>query len=568
MTTRPALHRRLTVRVVFFLTLALLPLGAIGILINQQLYEETRENAEQSLLALTEQAVSGESNLIVQTFGAAATLGDVISGFGDDIEGCRNLVREFMEQNARYQFAGFIDVDGLSRCSSASSEIDFGGPELEALLADPKSTVTVSSEGQVSAQNVLIVTQPRFQSGNLMGFASISLELDAVGAAFDFLGDAAPLALMTVNASGELLSTEQDRGTAEQYLPTDFLLDEMARNWTSTFVAVGANGETYLYSVVPIRPNVIYALGVWPESMNAGRPTGPLLNATLPLLMWVASLLVAWFVIDRFVLRGIRLLNSDMKRFATKRALPDDARSKASSDEFERLQGQFRTMAEDILLDQAELENRVHEKSILLKEVHHRVKNNLQIVSSIMNMQIRKATADETRVALRQIQDRIMGLSSVHRTLYQSENLNQVDASELIERLIEQTLTIGSARGIDRRVRTQLDSVILYPDQAVPLAMLVSEVLTNAMKYADSDEPDVEIVLSMEEDRLASLVISNSRSLSDPTDPAAGSDLGQQLIQAFAIQLGGRLETDSNGERYIMRTTFQVEDFSKDAIDY
>lgn len=236
------------------------------------------------------------------------------------------------------------------------------------------------------------------------------------------------------------------------------------------------------------------------------------------------------------------------------------------------LETAFLGMAEDLLHDEAQQEARLREKSILLKEVHHRVKNNLQIISSIMNMQIRRADVPETKRALSQVQDRIMGLSGVHRTLYQATNLTQINAAHLIEQIVEQSRAIGGAGDAAVHTKMKLDPVIIYPDQAVPLSMLVAEALTNAMKYIGAVEdraPELSVTLSLDGGEVAYLSISNTRGSSafnEKNVPSTG--LGQQLISAFAAQLNGQLEIVEEPSRYEVKVTFKVEEFKEEPVDY
>ena len=83
----------------------------------------------------------------------------------------------------------------------------------------------------------------------------------------------------------------------------------------------------------------------------------------------------------------------------------------------------FLSMAEGILQDEAELEDALREKSLLIREVHHRVKNNLQLIASIMNMQIRRSRNSETTSVVRRLQDRVLGLARVHRQMYEAQTL-------------------------------------------------------------------------------------------------------------------------------------------------
>jgi two-component sensor histidine kinase len=534
-----ALRRRLTTRVLLFLTLAMVPLGIIGVHQNQRLNTEVVRGSELSLLALTGRSASGEREVIQRTFGTAQSLSEIIDWVRAEPGRCTGYLNGVKGTDARFAFVGFIEPDLSVTCSTAGRALDLtqeldpaGLAAMADLMANPRESIEVNPLGPVSGQSVMILNYPRFLGAAFQGYVTISLPLDAVGGSVDFLGNAGPI------------------------------LTSLAQGRSRTFIDTSADGQRLAYAAVPLVPDVIYALGVWPADMLVrNTPWTPVANAVMPLVMWLASLSVAWFAIDRFVVSRINNLAGAMRDFSHHRRLPTDLDLSDVSSEMADLEQSFRRLAEDVLHEEAEQENRLREKSVLLKEVHHRVKNNLQIISSIMNMQIRKASAPETKRALAQVQDRIMGLSGVHRTLYQAENLTQVNAATLIERIIEQSQAIGSRNGVAVRFDLALDPVTVFPDQAVPLSMLVSEAVTNAMKYVDSAEPLIRVRLSVSADRHARLCIENRIAPAPSTESTEETGLGRQLIRAFAAQLNGTLTVSDGDGRYLLDLAFEVEPF-------
>ncbi|WP_224825079.1 sensor histidine kinase [Cognatishimia sp. MH4019] len=576
MTERVAAHQRLTTRVLFFLTLALVPLGVIGVVQNQRLGMEAELRSDLSLRALTETAASGERQLIQRAFGATQALANSIESVLDDPEVCQNFLKRFLRSDEKFAFVGFIEPDGSSVCSTADMALDYSEEEsFQKLLAEPKPTVDVLLDDPTTEMSVLTLTQPVFNGTGLKGFMLGALPLRDVVESEDFLGEANPVTLVTFNHEGTLLSSESGRLQAERKLPSSFALSELAHGESRTFTDTHMDGDELAYAVIPIVPDVVYALSSWNTDETYNDPDAAAwLNIALPFVMWLSSLLVAWFVIDRFVIARVTRLNKAMRRFSQERTVPEFGQNRGAPAELLMIEDGFRSLAEDLIQDEAEQEHRLREKSILLKEVHHRVKNNLQIISSIMNMQIRKARSPETKYALGQVQDRIMGLSGVHRTLYQAETLTQISAAKLIEQIVEQSQAIGTRD--DRKVTLNLDlePVIVFPDQAVPLAMLVSEALTNATKYlgaAEGETAHLSVHLSLSEEETARLFIENTRNPNTvaaeaPDDLSTG--LGQQLIRAFATQLNGEIEVHETPTSYAIETRFRVEDFRDEVVDY
>ena len=212
----------------------------------------------------------------------------------------------------------------------------------------------------------------------------------------------------------------------------------------------------------------------------------------------------------------------------------------------------FERMMESVLHDEAELEDMVHQKEVLLREVHHRVKNNLQLIASIINMQIRKARNPETKALLKGLQDRVMSLATIHRELYQTTGLTDIRVDELLQSIVTQILRMAGKPGEPLAVETDLEDIRLTPDQAVPLSLLVTEALTNALKYASAlpgKQPKLRVRLYRIGDSRAGIEISNSALQSGPKPDAMldgvedGSGLGDALMRAFAGQLGDIAES-------------------------
>nr|WP_256500152.1 sensor histidine kinase [Limimaricola litoreus] len=229
-------------------------------------------------------------------------------------------------------------------------------------------------------------------------------------------------------------------------------------------------------------------------------------------------------------------------------------------------------MAGNILQDEARLEDQLRERGILLKEVHHRVKNNLQLISSIMSMQMRRTPDATTREILSRLQDRVLGLATIHRTLYESQDVGRVNAARLLREIVAQQ-GAASAPGSKLSTRLDLEDLELLPDQAVPLSLLTSEALANALSNVAPDETGeawVAVSLRREAEDMVRLEIANSTAAETPRDAGAARSqgLGTNLIQAFAAQLGGPSETSHELGVYRLSTRFRVREMQYDPQDY
>ena len=253
-----------------------------------------------------------------------------------------------------------------------------------------------------------------------------------------------------------------------------------------------------------------------------------------------------------------------MRRFAIgARSVPPPVLTDAPA-EIEDMSQTFHNMARILIRDEEAMEASVNEKTVLLKEVHHRVKNNLQLIASIINMQIRVIDHDDAKRVLRSVQDRVASLATIYRNLYQAEHLDSVQADLLIRDIINQMANASVGPGAGLRIDTRLEPLVLMPDQAVPLTLLATEAFTNALKYSGASDPSAQpwVRVSLRADGPKSAVLEVENSVAKTTE-AEGTGLGSQLIEAFATQLGGSAEQETSGDRFLLRLRFKVERVNK-----
>lgn len=216
-------------------------------------------------------------------------------------------------------------------------------------------------------------------------------------------------------------------------------------------------------------------------AFDVARPSPALLLAiVLPLLMWLAALLTGWFAVHRLVagpLDSIQRLMADYGQSS------DPARTRLrfgdrdhGSNEINALAASFDAMADQIDRHSRDLAGALVEQQRLTREVHHRVKNNLQIISSLMSLQARDAVSPEILQTFAVIRSRIAALTHVHRWMYDDATSSGVDLRSLIGELcagLEASLVSPDHPAVTVACRT--DAIIIHPDVAVPVAFLLTE---------------------------------------------------------------------------------------------
>ncbi len=564
------LLRGLAFRVLFFLSLAMLPIGLIAISQTQQIAGQNRINAELSLIAITEQAASAEAQILREAFGAADALRSIAKLRRNDLEECSRFFRAYQADNPYFSLVGFIPTDGLMVCSSAEAPFDFSeNSDFIEAMANPAPRIQSIQDGAVTRRSVTVVTTPVFEDEELIGFVAISIPFSAFEAIREPVLSLTPTALMTFNKAGKVITSERGLDASPQELPADIALAVFTHEESAVFEAKNKSGVSRVYAIQPIVRDVVFAVSVWPTDAPFLNPSIiTRLGALIPIAMWAASLVVAFWALNRLAIRHIRKLVRQMRRFALNRSLPREALGAGVPSELVEMEAAFVGMAESILRDEASLEDSLREKNILLKEVHHRVKNNLQLISSIMNMQIRQAKTKDASLVLRRLQERILSLATVHKNLYQNDNLVRVDAAVLLHEVVNQLLSVGLAPGSNVNVVQEYAEISIDADDAAPLTLLVSEALTNALKHIMQDstaKAEIAVTLEPQSDDHAKLTVRNTKG---NTPDVEGTGLGSRLIHAFSRQLNGQTEIAETAYDYTLEIVFPVPQVSKQVYDY
>jgi len=566
------LRDRLGYRLAAAMAVVLLPLTVISVVKSIALLDESRARSEAALMGETMRAASGELRLIQEARGAATALAKAIWPLVGDTERCSQLLRGLRQDETQYSLIAFVPLDGISLCNSEGHPFDFSDdPLFRRASREIETSFAVKPVGLVTHGSVLVIGHPVLDEfGRYQGFITLSLPHSGLRVAQDSgEDDNLPLTMITFDPSGTVLTASRQMDDLAGALPGNRPLFTLTGAQAQSFSARSQAGRAAVFSVVPLVPGELFALGSWPpQGAGSGAGTFGSVPVLFPALMWVASLLVAWLAVEQLVLRHIRKLSRSLTSFADGSRVVGDIDVRAAPAEIREMAEAYESMTETILHDEAELEDMVHQKEVLLREVHHRVKNNLQLIASIMNMQMRRTRSPEAKVLMKGLQDRIMSLATIHRELYQTAGLSDVHSDELLAKIVRQITNMADRP--DRRfvTKTELADIRMTPDQAVPLALLVSEAVTNALKYAggtDGGPAELWILLTRTSEKRAELRIGNTvaqiRPPSAPDDDDEGQErvgLGTQLVGAFAMQLGGTVERLRTDTRYELVVSYEI----------
>ena len=210
--------------------------------------------------------------------------------------------------------------------------------------------------------------------------------------------------------------------------------------------------------------------------------------------------------------------------------------------------GYYDRLEARVRLRTVELEASNALKENLLREIHHRVKNNLQITSSLMNIQKRKLTSEEAITAIEDSQARIMAIALTHQKIYQDKDSKAVNLCEYLNDLLEHEKKISSS--FSYKIDCPVISVDL--DHAVPLALIISELVTNAVKHAYPDTEEYnELLVDVERlnaEEVSLTILDNGQGLPEDFDIGTAEGIGFEIIRALCRQISAKLTYESNNK--------------------
>lgn len=211
-----------------------------------------------------------------------------------------------------------------------------------------------------------------------------------------------------------------------------------------------------------------------------------------------------------------------------------------------------------VLMDNnAQLEVLVGEKEVLLKEIHHRVKNNLQVITSLLSLQSNFIEDEKTKGLFRYSQYRINSMAMIHEMLYKSQNLSKINFDSYATKLIEEL--IMSMKGKDHNIefKSNIPEINLNIDTAIPLGLLINEIITNSLKYGIRKDLRPELHLNIKrakQNNYIMLIGDNGSGFDENINFINTNSLGLTLIHKLTTQLQGSIEMDSkrSGTNYII----------------
>jgi PAS domain S-box-containing protein len=196
----------------------------------------------------------------------------------------------------------------------------------------------------------------------------------------------------------------------------------------------------------------------------------------------------------------------------------------------------------DKLVTEKKLLHTIYEKETLIKEIHHRVKNNLQLISSIIYLKLTSVEDSDIRSFLEDTRQKIRSIALIHERLLQTENLDKVEVSDYLGKLIQDLKVTYFRDGHVLNIDTDFDKEMMTLDMAIICGLIVNELLTNAIKHAFPANRPGTINIQLKNNNGFKLVVQDDGvGLPEDVEPGNSTSFGMQLIDVFVKQLNGKL---------------------------
>ncbi len=562
---RPITTGSLTQRLVILFTFILLVPTVLNVFLAWDAFSENTKRAKLSVRQFAVLAATYERRFFDDTRRILQRLANEQAVRNQEADRCTRLLRQILENSREFSSLIYSDADGRPVCWTADSIKKVPAQtqlQERAIVRDFSLSDYMFTPD--SPFPVIVATQPVFaDNGHLTGVLSASIELywlttfvhearlpsDGVFFLLDSNGNVlANRALFFDNRNPALPKTGSgpSRNETLRSAVGEDLIDEVVGRRLVDFEAIGNDEVRRVYSSVALpHGNVTVLFGV-PAASALGWIEKDLVTRILSVCgIWWTGIAAAWLGTRLLITRWIMTLRRMAQALAGGNYAVADFNLNEAPSELRSLGETMVLMAGRIEAREEELSRSVQQKDILLKEIHHRVKNNLQIVSSLLNLHGKSVAEPNARNALDDVKMRVRALALVHRYLYEADDVRVVPLQMFMTELCR-TL-VNSLSDARRRISLRVDipEMTIVSDWAVPVALLVTEAITNAMKHAfpDGRPGNIAVRLALNGATGQAVLTVSDDGIGPPLpDPdQSNRHLGLHLIQAFARQIGGDL---------------------------
>ncbi len=549
--------RRITLRtrLIVIVVAALLPIGTLSVVQALSALEYSRKLIGNRLVTDALATAGQERETLVIAKHTLMTLGEVASvrSIGPS---CREGLKAGLLGNPPFNNFARSDAKGRVRCSVLpfAAPLSFAKDDWwQSGITKKGFTISAPTIGAITKRRILIgmlpITNPDCSND---GAVTVAINLEWLQASLDKVRKNESATIAVVDRSRQVIMFN---GSAKlpQFSP------EAANGRIQE--ATDTNGVEWVYSASPLYEKSLYIVYAEPKKTVMATALAQVqIDLLLPIVTILLASVALWVGTNRLVIRWIDVLRSLASQFAQGDYTGDAERCANAPLELRVLCDDLHTMARAVEARDSDLNAALAAKTLMTLDIHHRVKNNLQIVSSLLTLQSRRISDPGAKAALDQTRARIGALAQIHRLLYEDHNdsdYGEVDIALLLNQLVVQLRALHRHQpAIDLICVVQSRHVPI--DTAVPISLFAVEAITNVYRHAfpegaaGSGRVDYSVA-----DGQARLCVTDNGVGSGNGDYS--SSMGTQLMSAFAHQLGGTLEiAERDGGGTVVTLTYPM----------
>ncbi|QQS12192.1 MAG: sensor histidine kinase [Rhodospirillales bacterium] len=464
----------------------------------------------------------------------------------DELARCETYLRRLVAQfPGQYSAVLLTDKEGVNRCSSsaAAAGASFADREIFTLTREYGDFVVASYiASRLSKQTILPAAVPVLRGGQFHGMAAIGISLDWFADLSRATSSSAPVFLTLVDRKGQPVAGPVEGALT---LPVAARTARAVEQREKAFRDYGRDGLPYEYRLLPLGAGALLVVAAIPAPARFLGAADSWTDFGLVALTSLASLVALWFGAARWCLDPLKPIHAFAAAIAQGGVdpRPFDVRGPP---EMRSLADNVAVMADAIRSRERDLRASLEQRDHMLREIHHRVKNNLQMISSLLSLQGEQIRSSRIRRHFADAQNRVLALSVLHRHLYERSSWALVDFQLFINDLVRQ-LSAGQEGAGAASVRFDIRAPVMAvgPDTAIPLGLIITEAVGNAFRHAFAGVEAPRIVIQGAESggEVEFAIEDNGVGVDEASlETRARSGLGLTLIRGLATQLGGAAE--------------------------
>ncbi|MBV9757187.1 MAG: sensor histidine kinase [Alphaproteobacteria bacterium] len=546
-------------RLVALVLIGAVPLAAMAGLVAWQDYRATLAQAEENLLLL-DQSISARHRAAVeevwQELGGIAHTPTVLGDFGV----CDRLANDLLVlRSRRYLGVAVVDRDAQPHCrrfidQEAAATLS-GAPAtsewFRAVQRNNDFTVTAARHAGTGGDILLGAAYPIVEGQHFLGAAAAVLRLDWLPAVAS--GTGTPYLVWLIDPDGTVIPVSGALSTA---LPAQRELTALLRSAPAFAGRRAVSGRHFFYSVTALDGG-LRLLVAQDAIASTAAPRAILLDRILGLgLLMILALAGGAFGVTLAFVRPLARLAAAVERWRTGGPFEAGAPARAPAE----LRGLYQAFSDAIASlsgRERQLREALEKQELLTQEIHHRVKNNLQVVASLLNLQASRIRQPAAKAEFQSARDRVQALATLHRHMYLQGELQAINMRSFLVELCGQLFrALGPASSDRIKLDVEASDLRISSDRVVPLALIVTETVGNAIKYAFPGDRRgrISVRLTATDDEIKLVVQDDGVGLPavrTETETGVRDGIGLQLVRGLAQQLGARLTVgEDSGTRY------------------